>query len=83
MFEENEQQHTVVRFLENNKSIRKVLNQSNKFEMSFKNSNTDFIGLNSNSLNFNKIIYGTIAFILITIGVYFYRIRNKTVANKV
>ncbi len=81
MFEENEQQHTVVRFLENEKSIRKVLNQANEFKMNFENINTEFKSVNANKLEFNKIIYGIIALIIIAIGVYFYRIRNKTVAN--
>ncbi|MBT8246149.1 hypothetical protein [Winogradskyella sp.] len=83
MFEENEQQNTVVKFLEDNKSIRKVLNQSNKFEMIFKNNTTEFISVNAKKMEFNKIIYGIIAFLLITAGVYFYRTRNKTVANNV
>ncbi len=72
-----------MRFLENNKSIRKVLNHSNKFEMIFKNSTTEFKSGGAKRMECTTIIYGIIACLIIGIGVYLFRVRKKTVANKV
>ena len=44
VFKQNENQHTVVRFLEGEKSFRKVLNVKNGFSFQFKNTANGFVG---------------------------------------
>jgi hypothetical protein len=43
MFDENKQQNTVVKFIENNKSFRKILNHKAGFSVNFKNTETAFV----------------------------------------
>lgn len=82
IFEENKQQNTVVRFLENNKTIRKVMNKSNGFEMSFENSNNEFIMISVDENKDNKVIYFVLITILILgVGLYFFKIRNNIREN--
>ena len=81
MFEENGEQNTVVKFLDDKKSIRKVMNQSNEFGMRFENSDTEFIKNKNSEIKSMKIPYVLLALLLIGIGVYFFKKRNKTVAN--
>ena len=83
IFTENKQQHTVVKIVEKEKSIRKVLNNSSGFKMRFENNDTEFIAIPDNLSKIKKITYAAIAFLLMVIGVYIYRIRNKTAANNV
>jgi hypothetical protein len=83
MFEENGQQHTVVKFLDKKKSIRKVMNQSNEFEISFENSDTGFIENKNSEIKSKKVIYVLSAVLLIATGVYFFKKRNKTITGRV
>ncbi|AFM03451.1 hypothetical protein Fleli_1004 [Bernardetia litoralis DSM 6794] len=43
VFEENEEQNTALKFVENDKSIRKVINHQNEFSFSFQNKDNKFI----------------------------------------
>jgi hypothetical protein len=44
VFKQNENQHTVVKFLEGEKSFRKVLNVKNGFSFQFENTTEGFVG---------------------------------------
>ena len=57
IFDENREQNTVVKFVEQDKSYRKILNHSNKFKMCFENNITEFIGIDDNETNYTKPLY--------------------------
>lgn len=81
MFEENGQQNTVVKFLDNTKSIRKVMNQSNEFGISFKNSDTGFIENKNSEIKSKKIISViSVVLLIVATGIYFFTKRSKTTA---
>ncbi|NQX84667.1 MAG: hypothetical protein HRT67_01880 [Flavobacteriaceae bacterium] len=77
IFEENEGQHTVVKFVTNTKSIRKVMSRSNSYDMHFENNDTEFIGIGASKSEYSKTIFGFILSILIFLGIYISRKRYK------
>ncbi len=57
LFEENEYQNTIVRFLEGSKKFRKVLKPGNNFEMDFVHQNNQYLGAHEEEVNLKYPIF--------------------------
>lgn len=76
IFKENKGQHTVVKFTENDKSFRKVLNHDNNFSVAFKNTKTAFVGDNDKEHSHTlQYVLGGLAIILLG-GFIYWRIKK-------
>lgn len=78
IFDENDNQNTVVKFVEQNKSFRKVLNHENNFTLTFQNTGTAYVGDSDNEIN--KQIYYLLGFTFLAIAtiIFFQRKKAKT-----
>jgi hypothetical protein len=71
IFETNKGQNTVVKFIDQKKTFRKVLNHKNRFYMSFSNTEEGFFSEKGNKSNYLAFVLLGIGF-LILIGAWFF-----------
>ena len=76
IFEENQDQNTVVTFKNEDKTFRKVLNNNNNFELQFENTESSYREYETTNFSLYVVIsVGLIIFIFT--GTFLYRKRNK------
>lgn len=76
LFEENKEQNTVVKFELEKKTIRKILNHHNEFNLLFENNEKEFVEKDSSNTVLKYSLFGL--FILSITGIILYFVKRKS-----